>query len=51
MMRELLIGTKKGLFVVAGDGEGSFRIATRAFPATSSSTRCATGARDATSPR
>ena len=32
MMRELLVGTKKGLFVVAGDGEGSFRIATRAFP-------------------
>ncbi len=31
-MRELLIGTKKGLFVVVGDGEGSFRIATRAFP-------------------
>jgi photosystem II stability/assembly factor-like uncharacterized protein len=31
-MRELLVGTKKGLFVVAGDGEGSFRIATRAFP-------------------
>ncbi len=30
-MRELLVGTKKGLFVVAGDGEGSFRIATRAF--------------------
>lgn len=31
-MHELLVGTKKGLFVVAGDGEGSFRIATRAFP-------------------
>ena len=27
-----LFGTKKGLFVVAGDGEGSFRIVTRAFP-------------------
>lgn len=31
MMRELLVGTKKGLFVLQGDGEGSYRITTRAF--------------------
>jgi photosystem II stability/assembly factor-like uncharacterized protein len=30
-MPELLVGTKKGLFVVAGDGPGTYRIATRAF--------------------
>jgi photosystem II stability/assembly factor-like uncharacterized protein len=31
-MPELLVGTKKGLFVLSGDGEGSYRITTRAFP-------------------
>jgi photosystem II stability/assembly factor-like uncharacterized protein len=30
-MRELLVGTKKGLFVVRGDEPGSYEIATRAF--------------------
>ncbi len=30
-MPELLIGTKKGLFVVSGDEPGSYRIVTRAF--------------------
>ena len=31
-MTELLVGTKKGLFVLRGDGDGPFDIATRAFP-------------------
>jgi len=31
-MPELLVGTKKGLFVLSGDDEGSYRIMTRAFP-------------------
>ena len=31
-MRELLVGTKKGLFVLHGDEPGSYEIATRAFP-------------------
>ncbi len=31
-MPELLVGTKKGLFVLSGDGAGTYRIATRAFP-------------------
>jgi len=31
-MRELLVGTKKGLFVLHGDGPGSYEIASRAFP-------------------
>jgi len=30
-MRELLVGTKKGLFVVRGDVDDGFRVATRAF--------------------
>ena len=30
-MKELLVGTKKGLFVLRGDGPGAFEIATRAF--------------------
>jgi len=30
-MPELLVGTKKGLFVLSGDEPGSYRIATRAF--------------------
>ena len=30
-MPELLVGTKKGLFVLSGDGPGSYRIVTRAF--------------------
>src|SRR5205809_786689 len=30
-MRELLVGTKKGLFVLRGDGPDSFEVATRAF--------------------
>ncbi len=30
-MSELLVGTKKGLFVLSGDGPGSYRITTRAF--------------------
>jgi hypothetical protein len=30
-MRELLIGTKKGLFVLRGQGPGTFEIVTRAF--------------------
>ena len=30
-MRELLVGTKKGLFVMREDGSGSFDVATRAF--------------------
>jgi photosystem II stability/assembly factor-like uncharacterized protein len=30
-MPELLVGTKKGLFVLSGDDPGSYRIATRAF--------------------
>ncbi len=30
-MTELLVGTRKGLFVLAGDGDGPFAIATRAF--------------------
>jgi BNR/Asp-box repeat len=30
-MRELLVGTKKGLFVLREDGSGSFDVATRAF--------------------
>ena len=29
---ELLVGTKKGLFVLTGDAAGSYRITTRAFP-------------------
>jgi hypothetical protein len=31
-MRELLVGTKKGLFVLRGDGPGPYAIAARAFP-------------------
>ncbi len=31
-MRELLVGTKKGLFVMRGDGGGPFEIAGRHFP-------------------
>ena len=31
-MRELLVGTKKGLFVLRGDQPGSYEIAARAFP-------------------
>lgn len=31
-MPELLVGTKKGLFVLTGDAAGSYRITTRAFP-------------------
>jgi photosystem II stability/assembly factor-like uncharacterized protein len=30
-MTELLVGTKKGLFVLEGDGEGSFEVTARAF--------------------
>ncbi|HTG48181.1 MAG TPA: exo-alpha-sialidase [Actinomycetota bacterium] len=30
-MHELLIGTKKGLFVLQGEGPGTFRVTTRAF--------------------
>ena len=30
-MKELLVGTKKGLFVLRGDGPETFEIATRAF--------------------
>jgi len=30
-MRELLVGTKKGLFVLRGDEPGAFAVATRAF--------------------
>ena len=30
-MKELLVGTKKGLFVLRGEGPGAFEIATRAF--------------------
>ena len=30
-MRELLVGTKKGLFVLRGDAPGAFDVATRAF--------------------
>jgi photosystem II stability/assembly factor-like uncharacterized protein len=30
-MHELLVGTKKGLFVIRGDGPGTYRIAERAF--------------------
>jgi hypothetical protein len=30
-MRELLVGTKKGLFVLRGDGPDAFEVATRAF--------------------
>jgi photosystem II stability/assembly factor-like uncharacterized protein len=30
-VHELLVGTKKGLFVLHGDGPGTFRVATRAF--------------------
>jgi photosystem II stability/assembly factor-like uncharacterized protein len=31
-MMELLVGTKKGLFVLAGDGGADFRVASRSFP-------------------
>jgi len=30
-MTELLVGTKKGLFVLEGDGDGSFEVTARAF--------------------
>lgn len=30
-MHELLVGTKKGLFVLRGEGEGSYEVAVRAF--------------------
>jgi hypothetical protein len=30
-MRELLVGTKKGLFVLRGDGDGTYEVAGRAF--------------------
>jgi photosystem II stability/assembly factor-like uncharacterized protein len=30
-MRELLVGTRKGLFTLRGDGDGSYEVASRAF--------------------
>ena len=47
-MTELLVGTKKGLFVLGGDVDGGFEVTARAFPGQRSSTRCATRARGAT---